>query len=49
MGATETGVFTLAREAGIELEPGAAMPWLTNRGHRNPSCRTPCPRALSAS
>jgi hypothetical protein len=36
MGATESGVFTLAREAGIGLEPGAALPWLTNRGHLNP-------------
>jgi hypothetical protein len=36
MGSTETGVFTLARKAAIELEPGAALPWLTNRGHLNP-------------
>jgi hypothetical protein len=36
MGATESGVFALAREAGIELERGATVPWLTNRGHLNP-------------
>ncbi len=36
MGATENGVFTLGREADIELEAGAALPWLSNRGHLNP-------------
>jgi len=36
MGATESGVFTLAREAGIELDVGATLPWLSNRGHLNP-------------
>jgi hypothetical protein len=36
MGATESGVFALAREAGIELERGATVPWLTNRGHLTP-------------
>lgn len=36
MGATESGVSILAREAGIELVPGSALPWLTNRGHLNP-------------
>jgi hypothetical protein len=36
MGATENGVFTLAREAGIELDAGTAFPWLSNRGHLNP-------------
>ena len=36
MGATESGVFTLAREAGIELDAGTAFPWLSNRGHLNP-------------
>jgi hypothetical protein len=36
MGATENGVFTLAREAGIELDAGTPFPWLSNRGHLNP-------------
>jgi hypothetical protein len=36
VGATENGVFALAREAGIELEAGTALPWLSNRGHLNP-------------
>jgi hypothetical protein len=36
MGATERGVFPLAREAGIDLESGSTMPWLSNRGHLNP-------------
>lgn len=36
MGATETGVFVLARDAGIELEAGTTLPWLSNRGHANP-------------
>jgi hypothetical protein len=36
MGATENGTYALAREAGIELERGTAVPWLSNRGHLNP-------------
>jgi hypothetical protein len=36
MGATESGVYTFARDAGIELLQGSALPWLTNRGHLNP-------------
>jgi hypothetical protein len=36
VGATEKGVFALAREAGIELEAGTALPWLSNRGNLNP-------------
>jgi hypothetical protein len=28
VGATETGVFLLARDAGIKLEAGTTLPWL---------------------
>src|SRR5436309_421099 len=48
MGATETGVFTLAREAGIELEQGAGLPWLTNLGHLNPVLAGVVPEATLA-
>jgi hypothetical protein len=43
MGATESGVFALAREAGIALERGGSLPWLTNRGHLNPVLRETVP------
>jgi hypothetical protein len=36
VGATESGVFALARQAGVEVESGKAFPWLSNRGHLNP-------------
>jgi hypothetical protein len=36
VGATDTGVFLLARDAGIELEASTTLPWLSNRGHANP-------------
>ena len=52
MGATQSGVFALARESEIELEPGQALPWLTNRGHANPVLQDAVPastlRLLSA-
>jgi hypothetical protein len=45
MGATESGAFTLGREAGIELEPGNSLPWLSNRGHLNPVLEEAVPKA----
>jgi hypothetical protein len=45
VGATESGVFTLAREAGIGLTRGTAQPWLTNRGHLNPVIADAVPAA----
>jgi len=47
MGATESGVFALAREAGIELESGTALPWLSNRGHLNPELAGAVPETTS--
>jgi hypothetical protein len=48
MGATENGVFALAREAGIELEPATALPWLSNRGHLNPVLADVVPETILA-
>jgi hypothetical protein len=41
-------MFTRAREAGIELEPGVAVPWLTNRGHLNPVLADAVPQGTLA-
>lgn len=48
MGATESGVFALAREAGIDLELGKTLPWLSNHGHLNPALADVVPETTLA-
>ena len=36
MGRTETHFMAGARRAGYAIQPGAALPWLTVRGHLSP-------------
>jgi hypothetical protein len=46
MGATERGVFALARQAGVDLEPGNTVSWLSNRGHLNPILANVVPESI---